>query len=199
LQLPDALRAIPDRGTLGGVIQAPQRGCGVASAAEAPNRWPAEQPVNWQAIGAVGELLGGIVVLASLVFLGLQIRRNTQALRLGAAEDTNRSFAAYTAMFTQPGVSRLYRVGLASPQELDEDERITFNALISTLFNFISHAHSVRASGIGDVWTNVRGLNATANYVLRQPGGQLWWRQFRAAYNDEFQRYIDSLVEESAA
>ena len=70
--------------------------------------------MNWQAIGAIGELLGGVVVVASLVFLAIQIRRNTQALQLGVAEETNRSFSSYLAMFTQPGVSRVYRVGLAS-------------------------------------------------------------------------------------
>ena len=152
--------------------------------------------MNWQAIGALGELLGGVVVLASLVFLAMQIRRHTQALRMSAAEESNRSFAAYAAFFTQPGVSRLYRVGLASPDELDDDERITFNAVISTFFNFQSHAHKVRASGISDMWSNERGMSTTAIYILRQPGGQRWWRQFRVAYDDDFQRYIDTLLGE---
>ena len=154
--------------------------------------------MNWQAIGALGELLGGVVVLASLVFLGLQIRRNTQALRMSAAEESNRSFASYAALFTQPGISRLYRVGLASPDELDDDERITFNAVISTFFNFLSHAHSVRRSGITNLWSSERTLRVTAIYILRQPGGQRWWRQFRVAYGHGFQSYIDSLLSESA-
>jgi hypothetical protein len=41
LQLPAARGAIPDRGTLEGVIQASQRGYGAAAAAEAPHRWAA--------------------------------------------------------------------------------------------------------------------------------------------------------------
>ena len=155
--------------------------------------------MNWQAIGALGELVGGVAVLATLVFLAIQIRRNTQALRMSAAEESNRSFASYAALFTQPGVSRLYRVGLASPDELDDDEHITFNAVISTFFNFLSHAHKVRGSGITNVWSSERALRTTANYILRQPGGQRWWRQFRVAYDDDFQRYIDALLGESAA
>jgi hypothetical protein len=153
--------------------------------------------VSWQAIGAIGELIGGIVVLASLVFLAIQIRRNTQALHLGAAEETNRSFAAYAALFTQPGVSRIYRLGLASPEELDEDELITFNALVSTLFNFLAYGHTLRSSGVG--WANERGLKATAMYVLRQPGGQVWWSRFRVAYDDAFQAYVDSFLGDPVA
>ena len=102
--------------------------------------------MDWQAIGALGELLGGVVVLASLAFLAIQIRRHTQALQVSSSEEANRSFAAYTAMFTQPGISRLYRVGLSTPDVLDDDEQITFNAVVSTLFNFLAHNHSLQRS-----------------------------------------------------
>ncbi len=153
--------------------------------------------MNWQAIGALGELVGGVAVLATLVFLAIQIRRNTQAIRMSAAEESNRSFASYAALFTQPGVSRLYRVGLASPDELDDDELITFNAVMSTYFNWLAHVHTLRASGIAA--STPRGLKATTSYVLRQPGGQQWWSRFRVAYDDDFQAYVDSLLPDSAA
>jgi hypothetical protein len=153
--------------------------------------------VNWQAIGAIGELVGGVVVIASLVFLAIQIRRNTQALQLGAAAETNRSFAAYTAMFMQPGISRIYRIGLSAPCELDEDERVAFNAVISTLFNFLSYHHTLRGTGIAQ--SSEGGLNAAASYVLRQPGGEQWWARFRVSYDASFQSYVDSLISEPTA
>ncbi len=155
--------------------------------------------MNWQAIGALGELLGGVVVLASLAFLAIQIRRNTQTIRMSAAEESNRSFSSYAALFTQPGVSRIYRIGLASPDELDDDELITFNAVISTFFNFLSYAHRVRSSGVPNLWSNERALATTAIYILRQPGGQRWWGRFRVAYDDDFQRYTGSLIDAAAA
>jgi hypothetical protein len=46
LQLSAAPGTIPDRGRLGGVIQASQRGRGAASAAEAPIRWLARRPLG---------------------------------------------------------------------------------------------------------------------------------------------------------
>jgi hypothetical protein len=50
LQLSAAPGTIPDRGRLGGVIQASQRGRGAASAAEAPNCWAAEGRIKARAI-----------------------------------------------------------------------------------------------------------------------------------------------------
>jgi hypothetical protein len=152
--------------------------------------------LNWQAIGAIGELIGGVVVVVSLAFLAIQIRRNTQALRLSAAEETNRSFTTYAAMFIQPGISRVYRVGLATPGELDDDELITFNAVISTLFNFLHYHYTLRDSGLAV--SSAGGLGISALYVLRQPGGRQWWSRFRVAYDDEFQAYVDALLSESA-
>ena len=36
--------------------------------------------MNWDAIGAVAELLGAIGVIASLIYVATQIRRNTSAV-----------------------------------------------------------------------------------------------------------------------
>ena len=37
--------------------------------------------MNWQALGAIGEFVGGLLVVFSLLYLALQLRQNTRALR----------------------------------------------------------------------------------------------------------------------
>jgi hypothetical protein len=153
--------------------------------------------MTWEAIGALGELLGGLVVLVSLVFLAIQVRRHTQALQVSSSEDSNRAFGAYTALFTQPGIARIYRVGLASPEELDQDELITSNAILTMLFNFLAHNHSLRAQHI-EAFSSEEGLKSATLYVLRQPGGQAWWRRFRVSYGRGFIEFIDGLLDTAA-
>jgi hypothetical protein len=36
--------------------------------------------VNWDAIGAVAEVIGALAVLITLIYLALQIRQNTRAI-----------------------------------------------------------------------------------------------------------------------
>ena len=36
--------------------------------------------MNWEAIGAIGEVLGALAVIGSLVYLALQIRANSRML-----------------------------------------------------------------------------------------------------------------------
>ena len=151
--------------------------------------------MDWEAVGAVGELLGGVVVLASLAFLAVQIRRHTRALEVTSSEESNRAFAAYTARFIQPGISRIYRIGLASPEELDADELVTFNAVISTFFNFLAHSHTLRSRGVMSSWSSEEGLNVATMYILRQPGGRAWWNRFRVTYNEDFRSSIDQMCD----
>ena len=37
--------------------------------------------MNWDAIGAIAELLGAVGVIASLIYLATQIRQNTRSVR----------------------------------------------------------------------------------------------------------------------
>jgi len=37
--------------------------------------------VNWVAIGAIGELIGGAAVIATLIYLAVQLRQNTKGIR----------------------------------------------------------------------------------------------------------------------
>ena len=41
-------------------------------------------PMNWDAIGAIAELLGAFGVIASLIYLATQIRQNTKSVRMAS-------------------------------------------------------------------------------------------------------------------
>jgi len=39
-------------------------------------------PVNWEAISAIGQLVGALAVVISLIYLASEVRRNTRAKQL---------------------------------------------------------------------------------------------------------------------
>jgi hypothetical protein len=56
--------------------------------------------MNWDAIGAIGEIVGAIAVLATLIYLAIQIRQNSAIQRAQthqqlALERVNRCAADY--------------------------------------------------------------------------------------------------------
>ena len=41
--------------------------------------------MNWEAAGAIGEIIGALAVFLTLIYLALQIRQNTKAVRASRA------------------------------------------------------------------------------------------------------------------
>ena len=65
--------------------------------------------MNWEAIGAVGEILGAIAVIGSLIFVGVQIRGNTRATQTAAAHNLTNTFnSVITNISGDPEMSRIW-------------------------------------------------------------------------------------------
>ena len=65
--------------------------------------------MNWEAIGAVGEIVGAVAVVGTLFYLAIQIRQNNRVveensrqLRLGEVDATLQSFSRYRALLVDP-------------------------------------------------------------------------------------------------
>jgi hypothetical protein len=49
--------------------------------------------VNWEALGAIANLLAAIGVIATLIYLSIQIRQNTKAVRSSSIQNLVQSFS----------------------------------------------------------------------------------------------------------
>ena len=82
-----------------------------------------ENNVNWDALGAIAETLGAIAVIATLIYLAVQIRQNSRVTKDASAQslltvDSNAHF-----LFASNGdLASIYRRGTQDPNALDADE-----------------------------------------------------------------------------
>ena len=63
--------------------------------------------MNWEATGAIGEVVGAAGVIASLMYLAVQIRQNTKSVRRASARQSSeknavalRGLADYSDLFS---------------------------------------------------------------------------------------------------
>lgn len=92
--------------------------------------------MNWEAIGAIGEIIGAAGVVATLVYLTYQIRQNTiqleqntLAAKAAAQNASNEALRENRkAIFETLDMSEIYLRGNQKPEELDEVDRILFPA-----------------------------------------------------------------------
>src|SRR5688572_24134525 len=83
----------------------------------------------------VAQIVSAIAVIASLIFVGVQLKQTTAAIRGSSSE-------AHAALYTQlvhsiidnADFARIWSVGLTDPKALREDEWVRFVAYSSALF-----------------------------------------------------------------
>jgi hypothetical protein len=138
--------------------------------------------MNWNAIGAVAELLGAIGVIASLVYLAGQIRdsrdrvsENTRAVRAGAYQQFQENLRTTTMeALTVPSLEGVVFRGMDDPETLSEEEMTRFRWWLIGMFIVYENAHYQYRMGLleEDRW---RIHRSNLQSLLASQGIRQWW------------------------
>ena len=148
--------------------------------------------MNWDAIGAVGEVVGAIAVIATLVYLSLQIRQQDKSQQLEVKESILEGFnRANEHLATDPTLAALFVRGLHDPDKLNDAESAQFSFLIRLYVNQYQKLFDLQKSGSlsAEEWTN---FGAQGAWMLSRPGGQRWLEGHKGTF-PEFWVEITSL------
>jgi hypothetical protein len=149
---------------------------------------------------AWGEFLGGIAVVASLIYLASQIRQNSRLLRASTtAASSQVEVAVNTLIAEQPDVAGSFVEGLVDRESFSADHRRRFDAVAGMWFQVLRQQYQFQLDGIGsaDEWTyrhrEMRWM------FLQGTGTRQWWRKREDPFPDAFREVIDALVREAEA
>lgn len=150
------------------------------------------------ALGNIGDFVGGIAVVVTLIYLAMQVRQNTRSTRLASMQSTMLAAQNVAILPAQNReLARVVRVGLTAPDELDEDEFQQFRYYLMSLLRvhedmFVQH----RAGVIDDeTWT---ARSSSLRTILSTPGGRRLWDSTRA-YRDDFKSWMEAELGSPAA
>ena len=152
--------------------------------------------MNWEAIGAVGEVLGALAVVLSLVYLATQIRQNTKSAQAASRDSISRStIDILLANSSDPETAKFFFTGLMNPDALaTADLAFRFDMMIYAVFESYEAAFTQWKRGVlSDAdWQKWSGI--IANY-MEAPGVQKAWssRGLKDALTPAFQDYVDEL------
>ena len=80
--------------------------------------------MNWDSVGAIGELLGAVAVVVSLIYLGRQVRQNTTAVRTGNATTMQNNFQKLAKLFyTDTAMTEVVLQAMESDRDLTPAQR----------------------------------------------------------------------------
>jgi hypothetical protein len=147
--------------------------------------------VDLQALGAIGEFVGGVAVIATLIYLAVQIRQNTKWLRSSVLAAVTDAYLAFNHLLgSSPAAARVFQVGLEDFERLSDDERRQFINLLRAFFGAAQALFLQHRRGAVDptVWESSRD---SVLALVQIPHVRAWWESRRMVFFEEFRRAID--------
>jgi hypothetical protein len=151
--------------------------------------------VTVQDIGSIGELIGAIATVATLLYLAVQLRANTVATQ-AESMDSNKFHASAVnlAIASDKAIVTIFRKGLADFESLDPDEQLQFTFFLAEYISIGDSSYTHMRSGRDDGTSFARWMNGT-KHLWTTPGGRTYWRSFgAAACSDTFRSYVESEI-----
>ena len=152
--------------------------------------------MNWEAIAAIGEAVGGFAVIASLIYLAVQIRQNTKSARLQVVQAIKRdSFDLRRSSIENPEILDLFTQSISDFDSLSPAERIRVNLLCASTIEHLQHLFFLRNQGLVHWVSQEKSLRG---YLALEPVRQ-WWSSGREILRPEFVEYVERDILPTAA
>jgi len=141
------------------------------------------------------EIFGGVAVLISLLFVGVQLRENTKATRSSTATATISNISEwYVTMGTDGESSASFWRFLADPESMTKEERLQHIYIIHALFLTFQNSYFLAQEGTLDIRIH-ESLNQAIKGVKDQPGFLLYWKSRKSIFFPEYQDYMDAVLQ----
>ena len=151
--------------------------------------------MNWTAIGALGEVLGAVAVVATLLYVARQLEEQGRALTTSVRDSAFQQLQEWNyQVVADPVLSHLFQRGAANEDwsEFSPEEQ---SRLIHILYSFFKtfeniYVHSAEGSVPPEVWE--RNCQVFFAYAS-QPGCRRYWNDRRGALDERFVEVLEGM------
>ena len=149
--------------------------------------------MNWEAIGAVGEIIGAAAVVVSLIYLATQVRSSSRATRASVYMGLHDSEAHFISLLlSNPAIRDLYdKIGAGNP-EFSTPDRPAASLLLTMMFNKYEQFFFLSREGMfaSDFESSMTKIIAKR---LRAPDIRTWWEDSKGKFSTDFVNWVDEI------
>ncbi len=151
--------------------------------------------MNWEAIGAIGEIAGAVAVVVTLIYLSLQLRENTKSSKV---HSLNQTFSERSEMMRE---LQSHRIGktynkIILDQDLTDDEVLEASWLFTRVCILNEKLHYLHSIGAADSY-NYESFNRQLPDMIRNNFFEEWWPGTKSQFSEVFQIHIESIREDT--
>ncbi len=141
-------------------------------------------------LGAIGELVGGVAVIATLLYLALQIRRSSIAENARAFESATNAWNLAAANLLEDTNLATFQLGCSEYHTLPTGERFRFTLLVVQFLDRFDMMLHFEAPGIIESGY-VSGYYGTLIHdFMQNPGFQAVWREEGNYFSPRLRRWM---------
>ncbi len=147
--------------------------------------------MNLNDLANIGQVIGALAVVVSLIYVAAQIRQNTNAVRAATAQSLHEHFASwYHLIASDASLAELATRGLKDYASLSDTEKARFVSLFMAFLAYFQNAflkwkQGLLAPSLWKSWEQVM-MN-----LIGAPGGKELWKERAYLFDDEFRRHVE--------
>lgn len=155
--------------------------------------------MDLERLANIGEFLGGLGVIVSLLYLAFQLRGNSRGLR---AESYGRSLERVARLQERlsedAAFARMHNRGLTEPEKLSVEERLHFTWACFEMFGAFEYMHYQHQHGDlpEEIWQRWR---ETLKFWMSYPGVRRWWHGKPTPFSSGFSALVETCAREGYA
>ena len=148
--------------------------------------------MNWDAIGAIGEIVGALAVVISLVYLASQIRIQNRESRAASVHQVIEGYRSSIAALYEAEMADIWILAISDFDRLTPSQRLRFVVYLTVALRSFEDAYFQWQEGRleEEIW---RGLLTPLVDVKSTPAFDRFWKIRRHHFRAEFADYLGAL------
>lgn len=143
-----------------------------------------------------GQTIGGIAVVASLVYLAIQVRQNTRGVEASTLHQNTDLWIAAFLRLAEPEIAAAYVAGMAANPDIRPLHYTQFFLICRAVFLAFENQYYQMRRGVLDPETYAAYQRSISTQFLAFRGFRLWWKQSQSVFSPAFASHIEAMIAE---
>lgn len=154
--------------------------------------------MNWDVVSAVAEIIGAVAVVATLLYLAVQIRQANRQDLLVSFQHTHDTVNSFCRMIAESEhLAEIVSRGRESYGELSDEDRMRFDHVHLHLLNIIeSHLFQTHQAGSDARYCDwaIQNMAEIARAYFSFPGTRDFWKGAEAFFDADVRKLVNDNI-----
>jgi hypothetical protein len=152
--------------------------------------------MDLEQLANLGEFVGGFAVIASMVYLAIQIRQNTRSVRSSTLATNTNNWSSMLVNLASDDKVEAYLHGMVGKEDISSAHLLQFVQIARAMLISFETQHYQYLNGALERDLYLGYERACRDQMLAFPGFQMIWEITRDGFSPAFTKVVDRLITE---